>query len=178
MADIVIAGFGGQGVLTAGKILIDVAAALDNEVSWTSSYGAEMRGGTANCSIVVSKEEIGTPYPTKLDILMVMNEPSYDKFIDSVRPGGYVIVNSSLVTKEQYPDDLKVFKVDATSIANELGSGRAANLVMLGAAMKATNLVDPDLFAKGMNGFFDNKGKNSPKNMECYKAGMEKVCAC
>ena len=81
MADIIMAGFGGQGVLTAGKILIDVAAREGKNVSWTSSYGAEMRGGTASCSVVISDEEIGSPYPTKLDILLAMNEPSYDKFI-------------------------------------------------------------------------------------------------
>lgn len=77
MADMILAGFGGQGILTAGKILIDVAAREGKNVSWTSSYGAEMRGGTASCSIVISDEEIGSPYPTKLDVLLAMNEPSY-----------------------------------------------------------------------------------------------------
>lgn len=79
MADMILAGFGGQGILTAGKILIDVAAREGKNVSWTSSYGAEMRGGTASCSIVISDEEIGSPYPTKLDVLLAMNEPSYRK---------------------------------------------------------------------------------------------------
>ena len=81
MADIVIAGFGGQGVLTAGLILINAAAAKDKNVTWISSYGAEMRGGTASCSVVISDDEIGSPYPIELDILVAMNSPSYDKFI-------------------------------------------------------------------------------------------------
>lgn len=101
MADMILAGFGGQGILTAGKILIDVAAREGKNVSWTSSYGAEMRGGTASCSIVISDEEIGSPYPTKLDVLLAMNEPSYDKFIGDMRDGGYVIVNKSLMSERE-----------------------------------------------------------------------------
>ena len=144
MADMILAGFGGQGILTAGKILIDVAARQGKEVSWTSSYGAEMRGGTASCSVVISDEEIGSPYPTKLDVLLAMNEPSFDKFIGDVRDGGVVVVNSSLMGEREYPKNVKVFGVDATNIANGLNNGRAANLVMLGAMMQATGLIDPE----------------------------------
>lgn len=158
MADIILAGFGGQGILTAGKILIDVAAQRGKNVSWTSSYGAEMRGGTASCSIVISDEEIGSPYPTKLDILMAMNEPSYDKFIDDVRPGGCVVVNSSLMSERVFPDHVKVFAVNATDLANGAGNGRAANLVMLGALMRASGLVDATEFGNGLNQYFEKKG--------------------
>ncbi len=171
MADIIMAGFGGQGVLTAGKILIDVAAREGKNVSWTSSYGAEMRGGTASCSVVISDEEIGSPYPTKLDILLAMNEPSYDKFIGSMRDGGLVIVNTSLVAKSGYPDNVRVYGVDATDMANAAGNGRAANLVMLGAMIKASGLLDVDRFGAGLDAYFDAKGKNTPKNAECYRLG-------
>lgn len=129
MADIIMAGFGGQGVLTAGKILIDVAAREGKNVSWTSSYGAEMRGGTASCSVVISEEEIGSPYPTKLDILVAMNEPSYDKFVGQMRDGGVVIVNTSLLSQREYPKNVKVYGIAATDMANAAGNGRAANLV-------------------------------------------------
>ncbi len=172
MADIILAGFGGQGILTAGKILIDVAARQGKNVSWTSSYGAEMRGGTASCSIVISDEEIGSPYPTKLDILLAMNEPSYDKFISDVRDGGVVIVNRSLMSQREYPKNVTVVGVEATTLANSLNNGRAANLVMLGAMMKATGLVDPVTFGAGLNTYFEHKGRNIPSNLECYQQGI------
>lgn len=177
MADIILAGFGGQGILTAGKILIDIAAREGKNVSWTSSYGAEMRGGTASCSVVISDEEIGSPYPTKLDILVAMNEPSYDKFISNVRDGGYVIVNSSLMGEREYPQNINVLLINATEIANEMENGRGANLVMLGAMMKSVALIDAETFGAGLNQYFDKKGHNSPKNIQCYKAGYEQVAA-
>ena len=173
MADIILAGFGGQGILTAGKILIDIAARKGKNVSWTSSYGAEMRGGTASCSIVISDEEIGSPYPSKLDILMAMNEPSFDKFIGDVRDGGVVIINGSLMSEREYPKNVKVVSVDATDIANAEKNGRAANLVMLGALMKATGLIDPDFFGQGLDHYFNKKGRNTPSNLRCYKLGIE-----
>ena len=175
MADMILAGFGGQGILTAGKILIDVAAREGKNVSWTSSYGAEMRGGTASCSIVISDEEIGSPYPTKLDVLLAMNEPSYDKFIGDMRDGGSVIVNKSLMSDREYPKNVKVFEVDATNIANSLNNSRAANLVMLGAMMQATHLIDPEKFGEGLDHYFAKKGKNVPSNLECYNQGKETV---
>jgi len=160
MADMILAGFGGQGILTAGKILIDVAAREGKNVSWTSSYGAEMRG---------------SPYPTKLDVLLAMNEPSYDKFIGDMRDGGYVIVNKSLMSEREYPKNVHVFEVDATNIANSLENGRAANLVMLGAMMQATGLIEPEKFGEGLDHYFSKKGRKIPSNMECYRQGRETV---
>lgn len=174
MADIILAGFGGQGILTAGKILIEIAAREGKNVSWTSSYGAEMRGGTASCSVVVSNEEIGSPYPTKLDILVVMNEPSYEKFIGQMRDGGCVLINSSLMEDREFPKNVKVFAIDATTQANNLGNPRGANLVMLGAMMKATGLIDAETFGEGITSYFIKKG-NSPKNLECYRVGYDQV---
>jgi 2-oxoglutarate ferredoxin oxidoreductase subunit gamma len=175
MADIIMAGFGGQGILTAGKILIEVAAAEGKNVSWTSSYGAEMRGGTASCSVVISDEEIGSPYPTQLDILLVMNEPSYDKFISQMKDGGTVIVNSSLISNREHPSNINVFSVAATDMANSIGNTRAANLVMLGAMMKATKLIDNERFVAGLEAYFAKKGHGNPSNLECYRQGYEQV---
>lgn len=175
MADIIMAGFGGQGVLTAGKILIDVAAHEGKNVSWTSSYGAEMRGGTASCSVVISDEEIGSPYPTKLDILLALNEPSYDKFIDQMRDGGTVIVNSSLMSKQEYPKNVKVYLIPATGRANAIGNGRAANIVILGAMIKATGLIDNDAFEEGLDRYFSRKGHGNPKNLEAYRIGRDEA---
>lgn len=175
MADIIMAGFGGQGVLTAGKILIDIAAQEGKNVSWTSSYGAEMRGGTANCSVVISDEEIGSPYPTKLDILLAMNEPSYDKFIGQMRDGGTVIVNSSLMGPREYPGNVNIYLISATDRANAISNGRAANIVMMGAMMKATELIDNEAFAEGLDRYFAKKGKNNPKNIDAYRIGYEEA---
>lgn len=173
MADIIIAGFGGQGVLTAGKILIDVAAREGKEVSWTSSYGAEMRGGTASCSVVISDEEIGSPYPTRLDVLIAMNEPSYDKFIGQMRDGGVVIVNTSLMGEREYPENVSVYGIAATDLANSINNGRAANLVMLGTMMKVTGLIEPQAFGQGLDAYFSRKGKKFPANLQCYNMGLE-----
>ena len=175
MADIIIAGFGGQGVLTAGKILIDIAAHEGRNVSWTSSYGAEMRGGTASCSVVISDEEIGSPYPTKLDILLALNEPSYDKFVGQMREGGVVIVNTSLVSDREYPSNVQVYGVAATDMANAANNSRGANLVMLGAMMQATKLIEPEQFGKGLEAYFGKKGRPTAANSQCYQLGLEKA---
>lgn len=173
MADIIIAGFGGQGVLTAGLIMVNVAVNQGKNVTWTSSYGAEMRGGTANCNVVISDEEIGSPYPTSLDVLMVMNEPSYDKFIDMVKPGGTVVINSSLVKGKTYPENLTVYQVAATDLANEQGSPRNANIYMLGAFVKATRMMEPEFFVEQMDGYFAKKGRVNPRNAVSFNQGFE-----
>ena len=175
MADIKIAGFGGQGVLTAGKILIDVIAHMGKNVSWTSSYGAEMRGGPSSCAIVVSDGDIGTPYPSKLDILVAMDERSYDTYCGDVRPGGVIVANSTIIPNKEIPSGVKVFAVDAGNIAHQCENARGTNLVMLGAMMKATKLADEKVFCDGLNRYFDQKGKNSPKNEQCYTEGYMKA---
>lgn len=173
MADIVIAGFGGQGVLTAGLILINAAAAKDKNVTWISSYGAEMRGGTASCSVVISDDEIGSPYPIELDILVAMNSPSYDKFIGKMRKGGIVVVNNSLVKDKEYPKDVEVYEIDATNIANGMGNPRGANIAMMGALTKATGILEKDFFAAQLKKYFENKGRINPKNDDCFNRGYD-----
>src|SRR5665647_1267652 len=117
MTGIICAGFGGQGVLTMGLILANCAMLAENEVTWIPSYGAEMRGGTANCSIKIGKEPIASPYINKTDVLIAMNEPSLKKFENDVISGGTIIVNSSIVKEKIKRSDVRVINVDANEIA-------------------------------------------------------------
>lgn len=174
MADIIFSGFGGQGVLTAGLILINAGVKAGKEVSWSPSYGSEMRGGTANCNVIISDEEVGSPYLNSCDILVAMNEPSIDKFECYIRSGGMIFVNSSIVNKHrEYRNDLKVFHIDATDIANEVENPRGVNLVMLGVLVKGAALFDESLLEETVKDYFEQKGKHSPKNIDCLRKGFE-----
>ncbi|HIX66775.1 MAG TPA: 2-oxoacid:acceptor oxidoreductase family protein [Candidatus Anaerostipes excrementavium] len=175
MADIMFAGIGGQGVLTAGKILIQIAAENGKNVSWTSEYSAEMRGGIALCRVVVSDEEIGSPYPDQLDVLVCMNEDAYNTYIDQVADGGKVIINKSIFSEREYPEHVEVIGVDAIGISNELENSRGANLVMMGAMIEATNMMDKQQFSDTLKDYFDHKGKPSEKNVQCFNLGYEKA---
>ncbi|MBC3537163.1 2-oxoacid:acceptor oxidoreductase family protein [Megasphaera hominis] len=175
MADIIMSGLGGQGVLTAGKILINIAAAEGKNVSWTSTYGAAMRGGSASCNIVVSDEEIGSPYPSQYDILFAMSDEAYETYVGNMRDGGTVIINSSMVGEHDFPKNVNVYAVPATNEANEAGNSRAANLVMLGALIEATKLMDTQKFGAGLNAYFEKKGHNTPSNLVCYQKGVATV---
>lgn len=129
----IIAGFGGQGVLSLGVIISELALKKGLNVSWIPSYGAEMRGGTANCSVVYADNMIGSPVVNdEADIVIVMNNPSLEKFESKVRSGGVIILDSSVVSKEVTRSDVQVFKVEATDFANKLGSSKVANMVVLG----------------------------------------------
>ncbi|MGI6060608.1 MAG: 2-oxoacid:acceptor oxidoreductase family protein [Blautia sp.] len=175
MADIMFAGIGGQGVLTAGKILIEIAAEHGKNVSWTGEYSAEMRGGIALCRVVVSDEEIGSPYPDYLDVLCCMNEDAYDKYVSDMREGGCVIINRSVFGEKQFPENVKVYGVDAMEIASELENQRGLNLVVLGAMIRATGMMDVNEFADTLEAYFNKKGKASDKNVQCFMMGYEKA---
>ena len=175
MADIMFAGIGGQGVLTAGKILIQIAAENGKNVSWTSEYSAEMRGGIALCRVVVSDEEIGSPYPDTLDVLVFMNEDAYDTYIGQVADGAKVIINQSLFSQREYPSHVEVFGVDAMGISAELNNTRGANLVMMGAMIAATQMMDKQQFSDTLKDYFDHKGIPSEKNVQCFETGYEKA---
>lgn len=178
MADIMFAGIGGQGVLTAGKILIEIAAQNGRNVSWTSEYSAEMRGGTALCRVVVSDEEIGSPYPDRLDVLVCMTEDAYEKYIGDMRDGGKIIINKSLFGEREYPDHVEVYGVDASGIANEVQNARGANLVIMGAMIEATKMMDTKQFGDTLSKYFEKKGKPSEKNRRCFELGCEKIEKC
>lgn len=171
MADIMFAGIGGQGVLTAGKILIKIAAANGKNVCWTSEYSAEMRGGSALCRVVVSDDDIGTPYPQVLDVLCCMTENTYDQYIGSVRDGGTVIINKSLFGEREYPTNVNVYGVDAMGIAAEVNP-RGANIAVLGAMIRATGLMPEDDFEKTLEKYYEKKG---PGNVKCFKLGCERT---
>lgn len=140
--NILLAGFGGQGILFAGKVLAYAGLMEDRQVSWLPSYGPEMRGGTANCSVCISDEPIGSPLVHSPDILIAMNTPSYDKFIDAVVPGGAVIIDSTLVDRKCTRDDIDVYYVPSTHLANENDLHGLANIILLGKLSAVRNVLD------------------------------------
>ena len=172
MVEIICSGFGGQGVLVAGMILADAGMEAGKHVTWYPSYGAEMRGGAANCNVKISDEEIASPYCHKLDILCAMNDAAIDKFESQLRPGGILIVNSSLARKDRtYRSDVKVVKVPATDIGLELENPRGTNIVMLGALARTSRYFDEVYMRSAIDVFFQKKGKNNPKNALCFDRG-------
>jgi 2-oxoglutarate ferredoxin oxidoreductase subunit gamma len=138
---VIMAGFGGQGVMSMGQLLAYSGMLEGKNVSWLPSYGPEMRGGTANCNVIVSDDEIGSPIVTEATAVIAMNLPSLDKFEHSVMPGGTLIINSSLIERKCSRTDIDVFYIPANEIADELGNNRVANMVMLGAYLKKTGIV-------------------------------------
>ena len=133
---ILIAGFGGQGVLFTGKMLAYKGMYEGKEVSWLPSYGPEMRGGTANCSVILSDTPVGSPIVSNPDILLVMNLPSLDKYESTVAPGGMIFVDSSLIERKVERDDVKVFYIPATKLAGENGMPTLANMIIVGKILK------------------------------------------
>ena len=134
--NVLLAGFGGQGILFAGKLIAEAGLIEGRELSWLPSYGPEMRGGTANCSVCLSDEPIGSPLVLEPDVLIAMNQPSLDKFFDDVVPGGTVIVDSTLVQHVPERDDVTVFQVPATKLAEDAGLKGLANVVLVGKLLK------------------------------------------
>ena len=136
------AGFGGQGVLLMGQLLAYAGMLEDKNVSWLPAYGPEMRGGTANCSVNISDEPIGSPVVSKATTVVAMNRPSLDKFESSVQPGGNLFVNSSIIEGKITRSDINAYYVPCNELAEELGNGKVANMVMLGAYIAKTKCVD------------------------------------
>ena len=139
--EIIISGFGGQGSLFAGQLLSYAAMGQDLHVTWIPSYGPEMRGGKARCTVVVSDQEIGAPLVRRPSAAIVLNIPSMEAFESAVKPGGVLVVNSSMVTDESERDDIRVIYVRASDLATELGNVRMANVLCLGALVEATGVV-------------------------------------
>ncbi|MFA9398116.1 MAG: 2-oxoacid:acceptor oxidoreductase family protein [Clostridiaceae bacterium] len=139
--EIVFAGFGGQGILSMGKFLAYAGMEENLNVSWLPSYGPEMRGGTANCSVIVTEEQIGSPIVTKASSVVVMNRPSLDKFEETIKKGGLLVIDSDLVNRDPVRADIEVIKIPAQTIAEEIGSKKIANMVLLGALVEKTGIV-------------------------------------
>ena len=142
--EIIFAGFGGQGILTAGKFLAYAAMDKGFNVSWLPSYGPEMRGGTANCSVIISDEEVGSPVISEADIVVVMNKPSLDKFSKSMRDNGTLIIDSDMVKDETHFGDIEVYKINAESKAEKLGDKRNANMILLGFLIEKLKIISID----------------------------------
>ncbi len=139
---ILIAGFGGQGVLFAGKLLAYKGLVDGKQLSWLPSYGPEMRGGTANCSVILSDDPVGSPIVSHPDVLIAMNLPSLEKYEDTVVPGGMILVESTLIEKKVARDDVKVFYVPATKMAQEMGAPTLANMIMVGKLIRECEAVN------------------------------------
>lgn len=177
MADrqsVIIAGFGGQGVLALGKTLAYTGMKMGLEVSWIPSYGPEMRGGTANCTVIISKKNIGSPVVGSPDVVIALNKPSLDKFEDAVKPGGLLIINTSLLDRKVKRTDVDVVEIPATDIASELGNIKLANMVMAGALLNRSPLLDlekgkeclPEVISKRHHALL-------PLNMQAMSKGQE-----
>lgn len=174
MTEIVCAGFGGQGVLVAGMILANAAMEAGDNVTWYPSYGSEMRGGTANCSVKISDREIASPYCKQLDILYALNDASIDKFESLLRPNGILLVNSSLADPERvFRKDIRVFFVPATEIALENQNPRGTNIAMLGALAAASPVFNTEEMGASVERYFAKKGKVNPKNVLCFESGAK-----
>jgi 2-oxoglutarate ferredoxin oxidoreductase subunit gamma len=147
---IILAGFGGQGILSAGKFIATAALIEGREVSWFPSYGPEMRGGTANCSVVISDEPIGSPVVNDTDVLIVLNGPSLDRFVDHVKPGGLIIVDSSLVQSVPARRDVRLFQIPASTLADEKGNITFAIIYLLGCLARKSGCISRDAFEKAL----------------------------
>ena len=170
----IFAGFGGQGMLLIGKFLA-MACMLDGKhVSWLPSYGPEMRGGTANCSVVVSDDPVGSPIINQADAVIAMNLPSLDKFESIVKPGGLLVVNRSLIDRKVEREDVQVVYCDATRIAEEVGNPKGANVAILGALLAKEQVVDTDKMIEAIRiELGERKLKFLEGNKKALFAGME-----
>ena len=169
------AGSGGQGTLAIGQMIAKAAMDEGKEVTWLPSYGPEMRGGTANCSVIVSDEEVGSPMVNNADVLIAMNLPSLDKFEHTVKPGGLIVVNSSIIERKVQRDDVKVVYCDSAKIADEVKNPKGANVAILGAMMGADDAsVSMDKMVEAIRlELGERKARFLEGNKAALVAGME-----
>ena len=171
--DVVMAGFCGQGLMFIGKLLAYSAMRTGKHVTWIPSYGPEMRGGTANCTIVISDEEIGSPVITSPQALIIMNNPSLEAFESRLQPQGMLLLNTSLITRQVTRRDLDVIAIPANDIATEVGEKKAANMVMLGAYVAKTRVVSKEVVLEGLKELFEKKSEFLDVNTRALEKGME-----
>jgi 2-oxoglutarate ferredoxin oxidoreductase subunit gamma len=176
---IVFAGFGGQGVLMAGKLLAEAGLLEGKNVAWIPSYGPEMRGGTANCTVVVADEIVGSPIVPDPDHIVVLNLPSLDKFEAAMRPGGQCVINSALIERKCERDDVVASYVPGNTIATEMGNPRGLNIVMLGAFVaRCPDLVGLDAVKQALTDVFKGpKEKFLAGNLDALMKGYEAALA-
>ena len=168
----ILAGFGGQGVLLAGTILANAFMLAGKNVTWYPCYGAEMRGGTVNCEVVVSDTEVSSVHKQDTDFALVLNQQSFDKFVKRVKTGGTIIANATLVAVSKPRDDIKYVFVKMGDIANSLGSGKVMNMVSLGVLSEVCEIISKEYLAKAVELVLGEKKKQFlPLNLKALEAG-------
>ncbi|MFH2045209.1 MAG: 2-oxoacid:acceptor oxidoreductase family protein [Pseudomonadota bacterium] len=171
--EVMFAGFGGQGILFSAKILAEAALEEGHEVVWIPSYGPEMRGGTAYCMVVISDRPIASPIVANPLHLVAMNRPSLEKFAPAVKPGGVIMINSSLIQIDSGRKDIDEIKVSVSEIAKDIGSMKASNIVALGAFVARSKMVDFEILKKCVKAEFASKEKLIPLNMQALESGRQ-----
>lgn len=172
---IIVSGFGGQGVMGIGQLLTYAGMFDGYHVSWLPSYGPEMRGGSANCSVIISDEPIGAPNISTATSIIVLNGPSLDKFENSVMKGGSILLNASLINREVERDDVKVYKMPANELALEFGNPKTMNMIIVGAFNEIHDIVSEDAIKKAVEKLYGKKGEEMLKiNYKALEFGMEK----
>ena len=173
----ILAGFGGQGILLAGTVLANAFMLEDKNVTWYPCYGAEMRGGTVNCEIVVSDTEVSSVHKQNTDYALVLNQQSFDKFIKRVKKGGMIVANSTLVAETRPRDDIKYVFAPMGEIANRLGTSKVTNVVSLGVLSSVCDIISKDYLAKGIEKVLGEKKKHLlPLNEKALEAGASSFC--
>lgn len=172
---LIIAGFGGQGIMSMGQMLTYAGMTEGKHVSWLPSYGPEMRGGTANCNVILADEMVASPIVTEATTVIVMNRPSLDKYEHSVSKDGILLINSSLIDKKSDRDDIKVYYIPANDIAHDLGNTKIANMVMLGAYLKLTHVVSNETVLDALKKVL---GKAKANLVPINQEALEKGAAC
>lgn len=171
--EIVIAGFGGQGILSAGRLLAYAGMLENKNVSWLPSYGPEMRGGTANCHVIISEDPVGSPILNSATTLIVMNGPSLEKFEDMVIPNGIIITDSSLVERKPKRTDVEVYEIPASMMATEMGNVTYANIILLGKLIEKTGIISKENFEEALKKGLPQKYHYLiPEEMKALEAGM------
>ncbi len=169
--EIIFAGFGGQGILSMGKFLAYAGMDENMNVTWCPSYGPEMRGGTANCSVILAEDDIGSPVISAPDTVVVMNRPSFDKFEPLLKSGGLLIMDEDLIPDESVRTDINIIRIPAQSIAESIGSKTIANMVLLGALVKQTGIVPTEALLKSLKEH--GKERFYTANEQAIARGME-----
>ncbi|MBU0639394.1 MAG: 2-oxoacid:acceptor oxidoreductase family protein [Planctomycetes bacterium] len=171
--EVIMSGFGGQGLMMIGKLLAWAGLEEGKAVTWLPSYGPEMRGGTANCTVVIADHQIGSPLITSPKSAVVMNQPSLEKFAPTLRKGGVLVINSTMIPIDSERTDIRSFRIRADDLAHELGNRRSANLVMLGAYLGLEEVVSPDTLIKAIQKTFAAKKQFIEVNCKTFEKGYE-----
>lgn len=174
--EIIIAGFGGQGVLSMGKILAYSGIMQEQEVSWMPSYGPEMRGGTANVTVILSDERISSPYLNVYDTAIILNQQSMDKFENCVKPGGVLIYDPNGITHHPTRSDISIFRIEGTRLATEMGNKKIFNMVVMGGFLKVKPILEIENIIEGLRKSLSERYHHLiPINKEAITMGMENI---